>query len=134
MGIPGAIYCTYYTALCFCPIKRDWILAKGNFLFKVVNYVLLVPFIIASIFAASSFITGRNYSGKVLFNEDGIYMENESVDTLGFTSNVQLRDPFFIKAHGLTMTGDSLITRNSKSPVPQEYKKPSLFWSIYYNY
>ncbi len=134
LGIWGAIYCTYYTALCFCPIKRDWILAKGNFLFKVVNYVLLVPFIIASIFAASSFITGRNYSGKFLFNEDGIYMENESVDTLGFTSNVQLRDPVFIKAHGLTMTGDSLITRNSKSPVPQEYKEPSLFWSIYYNF
>ena len=23
LGIWGAIYCTYYTALCFCPIKRD---------------------------------------------------------------------------------------------------------------
>lgn len=136
LGITGVIYCTYYTILCFRPIKRDWLLAKGKFLFKVVNYVLLVPFIIASFFAVTSLMTGKGYSGKDLFYEEDLYTENEYIYTQGFASHAQSCDSVFITAQGFALTNDSIVTRKSKLPASnaKEHKEPSLFWSIYYNF
>lgn len=46
LGLIGLVYCGYYFLICFRPIKRDWILAKGGFLIKVINFVLLIPFVL----------------------------------------------------------------------------------------
>lgn len=47
LGIIGTLYCLRYLIVGFLlPIKRDWILAKGKFLLKVLNFVLIVPFVI----------------------------------------------------------------------------------------
>ena len=51
MGLIGIVYCIRYLLIALlCPIKRDWILAKGRFLVKVVNFVLLIPFVITFTF------------------------------------------------------------------------------------
>ncbi len=51
LGSIGLLYCLYYFCISvFYPIKRDWILVKGRFLIKIVNFVLLVPFVITIIF------------------------------------------------------------------------------------
>lgn len=51
LGSIAIVYCIYYLAISFfSPIKRDWILAKGRFLVKVVNFVLLVPFVFIVVF------------------------------------------------------------------------------------
>lgn len=47
LGVLGAVYCLYYLfVFVFCPIRRDWIIVRGRFLLRVVNFVLLVPFVI----------------------------------------------------------------------------------------
>ncbi len=51
LGVLGAAYCLFYLVGFFFPIQRDWSLIKGNFLLKVVNFVLLVPFVLTLIFS-----------------------------------------------------------------------------------
>jgi len=54
LGIGGAIYCLFYVVGLFLfPVKRDWVMMKGNFLLKVVNFVLLVPFVLTLLLAGS---------------------------------------------------------------------------------
>lgn len=54
LGIVGAIYCLFYVVGLFLfPVKRDWVMMKGNFLLKVVNFVLLVPFVLTLLLAGS---------------------------------------------------------------------------------
>ncbi len=81
LGTVGIIYCSYYTVICFQPIKRDWILVKGGFLFKVINYVLFVPFIITCLFAIYS-SSIENYSPKNLTYQAEIYESDELPKTI----------------------------------------------------
>lgn len=65
LGGIGIIYCAYYIIIAiFYPIKRDWILVKGHFLIKIVNFVLLVPFVIVGVLHIVD--KHSNLSSKVL--------------------------------------------------------------------
>ena len=66
LGWFGAGYCLCYLIIFFgLPIKRDWILAKGHFLIKVVNFVLLIPFVLTLIFSEVT-IEGKGLSSQDL--------------------------------------------------------------------
>ena len=67
LGIIGFFYCAYYLLVFFCPPKRDWILVKGNYMNKVFNFVMLVPFVI-TLFVHC--IYGTEFSPKnLIFDE-----------------------------------------------------------------
>mgnify|MGYP003292787088 CR=1 FL=1 len=45
IGALGLAYIVNMLRICiFAPIKRDWMLARGNFIIKVISFVLLIPF------------------------------------------------------------------------------------------
>ena len=75
LGLVGLVYCLYYLYIGFlCPIKRDWILAKGHFLIKVVNFVLLVPFVVVSLLQVVKIVDDlEGITPQGFFYEDGLY-------------------------------------------------------------
>ncbi|MBR4848441.1 MAG: hypothetical protein IKV07_03680 [Bacteroidaceae bacterium] len=73
LGIIGLLYCIYYTVIFLNPIKRDWLLAKGRFLSKVVNFVLLVPFVLTLFIH----IVKQEYSPKNIVFEKMLYPKEE---------------------------------------------------------
>ena len=51
VGFLGFFYVLYFLRLIFlCPIKRDLTLMSGNFLKKVISFVLFVPFVFSFAF------------------------------------------------------------------------------------
>lgn len=73
LGGIAIVYCLYYLAISFfSPIKRDWILAKGRFLVKVVNFVLLVPFLFILAFNTADSLNGKEekITPSAIFSED----------------------------------------------------------------
>lgn len=71
LGIIGLIYCTHYIIIFLTPIKRDWILAKGRFLLKVVTFVMLVPFVLMLCIR----ICKGEYSPQNMVYEKELYLE-----------------------------------------------------------
>ena len=74
LGIIGIVYCAHYIIIFLTPIKRDWILAKGRFLLKVVTFVLLVPFVLMLCIR----ICKGDYSPKNMVYEDKLYQEQQN--------------------------------------------------------
>ena len=128
LGIIGFFYCAYYLLVFFCPPKRDWILVKGNYMNKVFNFVMLVPFVI-TLFVHC--IYGTEFSPKNLIFDENLY-KSEEVRTITLLSGADEEQRMLFAAHGLDAHGDTLV---QKSKLPEEIKKaqedPSLFWSIY---
>ena len=83
LGVIGVLYCIYHIFVFCCrPIKRDWILAKGNFLIKVVNFVLLIPFVVTLfITLPGSLRDDKSFSPKNLVFEEKLYNDKTVSDT-----------------------------------------------------
>ena len=130
LGCLGIFYCIYYLFVFCSPIKRDWILAKGNFLIKVANFVLLIPFVITFVFT----ILG-NFSPKNLVFDENLYIYN-NMDTLGVVNHDTSRNSFYLKAHNLEAINDTIIVRRNKISDCEirTQEDPSLFWTIYYHF
>ena len=140
LGITGLIYCTNYLLIgLFHPIKRDWILAKGNFLLKVVNFVLLVPFVLVFAFNYYDKSGGSQteFSPMNLVYAENLYnCEKEESDTLGISTMEIFQDSVFLKAHNLGTVNDTVIVQKNKSSDSgiSEQEHPSLFWTVYYHF
>ena len=132
-GLAGLAYCLYHTCVFFfSPIKRDWILTKGRFLLKVVNYVLLVPFILVSGIHIHEKCTKEEYSPKNLFYEENLYTYSHAdIDTLGLAETASTEE-WELNAHDLAIK-DSVIIRQEKLPasISKTQEDPTLFWTIY---
>ena len=77
LGCFGLGYCFYYLIIFFgCPIKRDWILAKGHFLIKVINFVLLIPFVLTLIFSVAT-IDNKKISAQELIYKNYVPSDQE---------------------------------------------------------
>ena len=134
LGLIGLVYCGYYFLICFRPIKRDWILAKGGFLIKVINFVLLIPFVLVLFF---NWWDEKDFNPRNLVFDENLYIYNEEDrDILGVANVDVLKDSVFIKAHNLeTIDGNLVVQRNKLSAVGMcEQKDPSLFWAVYYHF
>lgn len=132
LGFIGIIYCLPYLFVFFLnPIKRDWILAKGHFLIKVLNFVLLIPFVLVLSF---NLIDKPNFNPQNLMFEDNLYVCTEqNRDTLGVAHSDILKDSVFLKVHDLELINDSLLIQNNKlsgNGIPPQ-KDPSLFWAVF---
>ncbi|MBO5865411.1 MAG: hypothetical protein J6Q73_05105 [Bacteroidaceae bacterium] len=127
MGIIGLVYCLHYTYIfIFKSIKRDWILAKGHFLIKVVNFVLLVPFILAFSIRTCC----RDYSPKNMVFEDNLFAHNQTeTDTLGTIIYSEASSTGIALPNGILQQETNL-----PSSITQEQTDPSLFWAIYFHF
>lgn len=140
LGCIGILYCVYYLFMFFClPIRRDWILAKGSFLIKVVNFVLLIPFVFTLVFSYSCISKSESniFSPKNLVFDENLYTFNDkAIDTLGVANNEVSRNLLFQKTHNLETINDSIIIQKNKISDHEILKQedPSLFWAIYYHF
>ena len=140
LGCLGILYCVYYLFMFFClPIRRDWILAKGSFLIKVVNFVLLIPFVFTLVFSYSCISKSESniFSPKNLVFDENLYTFNDkAIDTLGIANNEFSRNLLFQKTHNLETINDSIIIQKNKISDHEILKQedPSLFWAIYYHF
>lgn len=131
LGCFGILYCLCCIVVFCYPIRRDWILAKGNFLIKVLNFVLLIPFVLASVF---NWIDKRESDPRNLLFDENLYTYSKaSVDTLGVSRMSIFKDPLFLDIHDLEIINDSVVIRRSKLPKygVAEQRDPSLFWTVY---
>lgn len=135
LGIIGAMYCATYLIVSVCyPIKRDWILAKGSFLIKVLNFVLLIPFVIVLFF---NLCNKKDFNPRNLVFDENLYSyNNENRDILGVANVNVLKDSVFLKAHNLEIINDTIVIQKNKlsGEGMLEQKDPSLFWTIYYHF
>lgn len=137
LGYLGIFYCLYYIVIFFCPITRDWILVKGAFLIKVVNFVLLIPFVITFIFHCISKYESKNFSPKNLVFDEKLYViHDNSIDTLVVINNGALKSALYVKAQDLETIYDTILVRknNISDCEIEKQEDPSLFWTIYYHY
>ena len=121
--------------LCRRP-KLDWLLIYGNFLRKVVAYVLLVPSFVTTVFMIVGSISSVDYSAKNIVYAENLYECEQKADTLCVANSKMLADPLFLQAHDLTLLGDSVVVQNhtlSKTEIGQQ-QVPSMFWSVFYHF
>ena len=142
LGLIGIIYCIHYLKIAiFCPIKRDWILAKGRFLINVVNFVLLIPFVITFIFNIFDKPNNEKFYPQSLIFDDNLYTTNNlncKKDTI--CGNIQ-----YFGGHTNTncdslnhkSINDSLflyVENKLPESISASQKDPSLFWTVYYHF
>lgn len=140
LGIIGLVYCGCYTFICaLCPIKRDWLLVKGRFLHKVVNYVLLFPFVITLLFVDfNKSITTKSieysYSPKNLVYEDRLYKSYNNDTIYG---NIQFNfDDSLVVANKTEQGGYIFIPTQNKleDSISINQADPSVFWTVYFHF
>lgn len=74
LGSTGAVYCGYILWLMFfCPIKRDRIMVRGHYLWKMLNFVLLMPFVLTFGYLAYDYMSGEEYSTKNIIYDSSLY-------------------------------------------------------------
>lgn len=133
VGAIGFIYCIRYFIVFCKPIKRDWLLTRGNFLGKVIKFVLFIPVTITAIVHLVNIaITDKHcakedyhcLSSKELLYEDNLYKEEYSgIDTLGIiTCNEEGKSCTILKQSNLP---DS---------IKEKQENPSLLWTVYYHF
>ena len=131
LGCIGSLYCISYMYIFILkPIKRDWILAKGRFLLKVVNFVLLVPFLLTFYL----FILREDYSPKNVIYEEKLYTDKfTQTDTIGIVMSTDNSAERSIESLG---EHEAVILRDSNLPdsISQYRKDPNLFWTVYYHF
>ncbi len=136
-GVLCLIYIIYAGYLWVLRPKFDWHLIHGQFLFKVVAFVLLVPSLITSIYLLYNIWSKPGYSPKNLVYDENLYtIEDVEIDTLGAAKNSLSQDLIFIKAHNLETKNDSLIVQKNKLPesIISKQNDPSIFWTVYYHF
>lgn len=137
VGAIGLIYCIRYFIVFCKPIKRDWLLTRGNFLGKVINFVLFIPVTITAIVHLVNIgidISNKHFaknhenynhlSTKELLYEDNLYKEEYSgIDTLAIiTCNEEGKSCTILKQSNLP---DS---------IKENQEDPSLLWTVYYHF
>ena len=137
--IPGAIgfvYCTWYLIIFFCkPIKRDWLLVKGKFLTKVMNFVLFVPIIITAAINFLNVCSTNDILGKELTYEENLYTcENAETDTLGIITCKGTSYLHSTCRKAVKKDYTILNKTNLPASIKKKQKNPTLLWSIYYNF
>lgn len=137
-GVIGTAYCIGYLVIVFLkPIKRDWLLAKGNFLAKVINFVLFIPIIVTAsihVFNYYSPKTGSISCKELVFDENLYTNNNYEIDTLGI---IKLNSTSCIPTICHKAASDSLaITKktNLQDSIAKNQEDPSLLWTVYYNF
>ena len=137
-GVIGTAYCIGYLVIVFLkPIKRDWLLAKGNFLAKVINFVLFIPIIVTAsihVFNYYSPKTGSISCKELVFDENLYTNNNYEIDTLGI---IKLNSTSCIPTICHKAASDSLaITKktNLQDSIAKKQEDPSLLWTVYYNF
>lgn len=136
-GLLCAVYLLYMLYLLVSKPKFDWHLIHGNFLFKVVAFVLLVPSLITLGYLYYNTRYNTVYSPKNLIYEDNLYTsENDEPDSLGVAKSNLFADPVFLRTHNLKVTDDSIIVQKGKLPesIISKQKDPSIFWTVYYHF
>lgn len=136
--IAGSIGLYYFVAaLVLNRPKFDWHLVNGNYLLKVVAFVLLVPSVITSGFIIVDIIADNKYSPKNLVFDENLYSyDNLEIDTLGTVEYKPFAESAFLNSHNLELCGDSIIIQKNKLPqsITSKQKDPSIYWSIYYHF
>ena len=117
--IAGSIGLYYFVAaLVLNRPKFDWHLVNGNYLLKVVAFVLLVPSIITSGFI----IVNDKYSPKNLLFDENLYSsDNSEIDTLGTVKCKPFTESAFLYSHTLELCGDSIIIQKIIIPATNPY-------------
>ena len=131
LGCVGSLTCIIYIyTFVFKPIERDWILAKGRFLLKVVNCVLLVPFILTFYLHCLR----QDYSPKNIIFEDRLYTNNfTQADTAGIIKSIHCNAETSTDAMGKDETV-ILVDSNLPDSITQNRKDPNLLWTVYYHF
>lgn len=135
-GLVCLLYIFYgFYLLVLCRPKFDWHLLHGHFLRKVVVFVLLMPSFVASLFLLYNSIFDE-YSTKNLVYAEELYECDGKVDTLCVANDELLANPLFLKAHNLSLQGDSIVVQNHKLANDEVGKrqKPSMHWSVLYHF
>lgn len=103
----GAVYLFISILLFFiCPVKFDWHLVRGNYILKVLAFVLYTPFVMTGAYCLWS----EERSPMALTYEENLYKE--------------------VKQDGICPAA----TTNLPDEIRNKQEDPSLFWSVYYHY
>lgn len=113
-GTIGLIYICYAIYFLCNPIKLDLIWRKNNFLHKVVNLVLLVPFTMTMFFIICNVMAPNSVEEKENITEGGESLARELI----FSETIYEEDIDTIDI------GEGSLAS----------KEPSLFWAVYYHY
>lgn len=89
-----------------CPVKFDWHLVRGNYILKVLAFVLYTPFVMTGAYS----FWGEEKSPMALTYEENLYKE--------------------VKQDGICPAA----TTNLPDEIRNKQEDPSLFWSVYYHY
>ena len=103
----GAVYLFISILLFFiCPVKFDWHLVRGNYILKVLAFVLYTPFV----------MTGAYY----------FLVEEKSPMALTYEENLYKE----VKQDGICPAASTSLP----DEIRNKQEDPSLFWSVYYHY
>ena len=106
-AVLGAVYLIMSIVLfCFCPVKFDWHLLKGNYILKVLALVLYTPFVLTAAYSC----LGDDQTPKALIFDEILYQEVTRTDS------------------------SSVSSSNLPDTIRSKQKDPSLFWGIYAHY
>lgn len=136
--IIGIIVYRRYLIICLRhPIVRDRILVKGNFIMKVITFVILLPFIITAIFALINGISKVLHCPKMEVKANDLIANEKETTNTNDTTTVDLLAT--IKGLKTSYNNDttmvySIQSRINKHSQDGEYIKSSLFWSVYYHF
>lgn len=136
--IIGIIVYRRYLIICLRhPIVRDRILVKGNFIMKVITFVILLPFIITAIFALINGISKVLHCPKMEVKANDLIANEKETTNTNDTTTVDLLAT--IKGLKTSHNNDttmvySIQSRINKHSQDGEYIKSSLFWSVYYHF
>lgn len=106
VGIP---YVGWMLGICLChPIKRDWMIVRGWFVWQVVAFVIYIPFVVTFIMHHSD----NSFSSHNLTYDEQLYPVEECV------------------------TKDNKVeTISTLSSEPRKQQEaPNLIWSVYFHY
>ena len=138
-GLASALFIVYISYAIYLWKQRpkfDWHLINGNFLKKVVAFVLLVPSGITSGFLIYNKCSKIAYSPKNLVYDENLYTyDGSETDTLGIAKCELFTDSVFLNSHNLELS-DSIIIQKNKLPknIISKQEDPSIFWTVYYHF
>ncbi len=112
LGGLGILYCAYYLFVWIArPIRRDWLLIRGAFLWKVVCFVFLVPFIL------TLFI--------MLIQGEFVRVDK------GDGQHIEVTDNSFKQE---MLCDENIYCEALAVPHAASQEEPHLFWSVYYHF
>lgn len=105
----GVIYIVSTISIFINPIRRDWMLMKKNFVLRLINFVLFIPFIMTSLFIAIN----PDISPRRMVGDEICYPEQVAVneDDMGEIEAVEQYDK-----------------------ILSEQQAPHIIWTVYYHF